>query len=199
MFDIVEEMRKEIINRSNSFEELTKGTKDEYNLYREHIQYVYNYVIMLSKDEDVDLEVLKLSALLHDISMTDINLDRDNHNEYSANIAVKYLKKYNYPQDKIDKVYTCILNHSSKRKNYRTTREEEILVNSDCLSHFDSINNLYNLAHNVIELNDEDSIKYVQDKLTRDYYELDDRLRILIYDKYMSAMSNDIEIFKKSK
>ena len=92
MFDIVEEMRKEIINRSNSFEELTKGTKDEYNLYREHIQYVYNYVIMLSKDEDVDLEVLKLSALLHDISMTDINLDRDNHNEYSANIAVKYLK-----------------------------------------------------------------------------------------------------------
>lgn len=199
MLNIVEEMRKEIINRSNSFEKLTKGTKDEYNLYREHIQYVYNYVIILSKDEDVDLEVLKLSALLHDISMTDINLDRDKHNEYSADIAVKYLKKYNYPQDKIDKVYACILNHSSKRKNYRTTREEEILVNSDCLSHFDSINNLYNLAHNVIGLNDEESIKYVQDKLTRDYYELDDRLRLLIDDKYMSVMSSDIEIFKKSK
>lgn len=45
MLNIVEEMRKEIINRSNSFEKLTKGTKDEYNLYREHIQYVYNYII----------------------------------------------------------------------------------------------------------------------------------------------------------
>ena len=199
MLDIVDEMRNEVISRSNFFEELTKGTKDEYNLYYEHIQYVYNYVIMLSEDEDVDLEVLKLSALLHDISMTDINLDRDKHNEYSADIAVKYLKKYNYPQDKIDKVYACILNHSSKRKNYRTTREEEILVNSDCLSHFDSISNLYNLAHNVIGLNDEESIKYVQDKLTRDYYELDDRLRLLIDDKYMSVMSSDIEIFKKSK
>ena len=164
------------------------------------IENIFNmYIIILSKDEDVDLEVLKLSALLHDISMTDINLDRDKHNEYSADIAVKYLKKYNYPQDKIDKVYACILNHSSKRKNYRTTREEEILVNSDCLSHFDSINNLYNLAHNVIGLNDEESIKYVQDKLTRDYYELDDRLRLLIDDKYMSVMSSDIEIFKKSK
>ena len=199
MSDIVGKMKQEIINRSNSFEEQTKGTKDEYNIYREHIQYVYNYVIILSKDEDVDLEVLKLSALLHDISMTDINLDRDKHNEYSADIAVKYLKKYNYPQDKIDKVYACILNHSSKRKNYRTTRDEEILVNSDCLSHFDSINNLYNLAHNVIGLNDKESIKYVQDKLTRDYYELDDRLRLLIYDKYMSVMSSDSEIFKESK
>lgn len=93
MFDIVEEMKKEIINRSNFFEKLTKGTKNEYNLYREHIQCVYNYVIILSKDEDVDLEVLKLSAFLHDISMTDMNLDRDNHNEYSANIAVNLLKK----------------------------------------------------------------------------------------------------------
>lgn len=91
------------------------------------------------------------------------------------------------------------MNHSSKKKNYRTTREEEILVNSDCLSHFDSINNLYNLAHNVIGLNDKESIKYVQDKLTRDYYELNYRLRLLIYDKYMSVMNSDIEIFWKSK
>ena len=199
MFDIVDEMRNEVINRSNYFEKLTRGTKDEYNLYYEHIQYVYNYVIMLSEDEDVDLEVLKLSALLHDISMTDINLDRDNHNEYSANIAMEYLKKYNYPQDKINMVYNCILNHSSKRKKYRVTKEEEILVNSDCISHVDSISNLQNLAHNVIGLSDEDSIKYVQDKLTRDFHELDDRVKLLIKDKYNRVMSGDIDIYKKSK
>ena len=38
MSDIVKKMQQEIIDRSNSFEKLTKGTKYEYNIYREHIQ-----------------------------------------------------------------------------------------------------------------------------------------------------------------
>ena len=37
MSEIVEKMRQEIINRSNLFEEETKGTKDEYIIYREHV------------------------------------------------------------------------------------------------------------------------------------------------------------------
>ncbi|MCR5835663.1 MAG: hypothetical protein K6G88_04080 [Lachnospiraceae bacterium] len=35
--NIIEKMRREIVSRSNLFEEQTKGTKDEYNLYREHV------------------------------------------------------------------------------------------------------------------------------------------------------------------
>ena len=34
---IIDKMKQEIINRSNLFEEETKGTKDEYNIYKEHI------------------------------------------------------------------------------------------------------------------------------------------------------------------
>ena len=187
--NIVEIIRQEIINRSNKFERETKGTKDEYNIYKEHIKYVYNYVVMLSKNEDADLEVLKLSALLHDISMTDRNLDRSIHNEYGAEIAEQLLKQYNYPIDKIALVKKCILNHSDKRKDFRTTKEEEILVTADGLSHFDSINNLYTLAHNVIGLNEEDSIKFVQDKLTKDYEEIPDNVKPLIEQKYRKIMS----------
>ena len=51
MSQIVEKMRQEIMDRSARFEEQTKGTKDEYNIYREHFQYVYKYVVMLSKDK----------------------------------------------------------------------------------------------------------------------------------------------------
>ena len=187
--NIVEIIRQEIINRSNKFERETKGTKDEYNIYKEHIKYVYDYVVMLSKNEDVDLEVLKLSALLHDISMTDRNLDRSIHNEYGAEIAEQLLKQYNYSIDKIALVKKCILNHSNKRKDFRTTKEEEILVTADGLSHFDSINNLYSLAHNVIGLNEEDSIKFVQDKLTKDYEEIPDNVKPLIEQKYRKIMS----------
>lgn len=199
MSEILQKMQQEIINRSNKFEEQTKGTKDEYNIYREHIQYVYKYVCLLSKYKNVDHEVLELSALLHDIAMTDKSLDRAKHNEYGALIAEQLLRENGYPEDKIDFVKKCILNHSSKRAEYRTTEEEKILVNADGLSHFDSINNLYSLAHNVMELNDEDTIKFIQDKLTRDYNEISDELKYLIQDKYDSVMNatSIAEILKK--
>ena len=201
MSDIVSKMKQEIINRSNLFEEQTKGTKDEYNIYNEHIKYVYEYVLLLSKDKDVDKEVLELSALLHDIAMTDKNLDRSKHNEYGSKIAEQLLRDNNYPEDKIQLVKKCILNHSSKRSDFRTTKEEKILVNADGLSHFDSINNLYNLAHNVMELDDEDTIKFIKDKLTRDYNEISDELKYLINDKYDKVMNatNIEEIINREK
>ena len=189
MSDIVNKMRQEIINRSNAFEEQTKGTKDQYNIYREHIQYVHKYVVLLSENKKVDREVLELSALLHDISMTDKKLDRSKHNEYGSVIAEQLLRENNYPEDKVQLVKKCILNHSSKRAEFRTTEEERILVDADGLSHFDSINNLYSLAHNVMKLNDKDTIKFIQDKLTKDYNEISDDLKYLINDKYNKVMS----------
>ena len=189
MSNIVNKMQEEIINRSNNFEKQTKGTKDEYNIYKEHIQHVYKYVLLLSKDKNIDKEVLELSALLHDIAMTDITLDRSKHNEYGSVIAEQLLKENNYPEEKIQLVKKCILNHSSKRKEFRTTEEEKILVDADGLSHFKSINNLYNLAHNVMNLNDKDTLKFIQDKLTKDYNEISDELKYLINDKYNKIMN----------
>ena len=191
MSEIVQKMQQEIITRSNDFEEQTKGTKDEYNIYREHIQYVYKYVCLLSKDKNVDHEVLELSALLHDIAMADRTLDRSKHNEYGSEIAEQLLRENNYPEDKVQFVKKCILNHSSKRAEYRTTEEERILVNADGLSHFDSISNLYSLAHNVMELNDEEAIRFIQDKLTKDYNEISEELKYLINDKYEKVMKTE--------
>ena len=194
MSQIVEKMRREIMERSARFEEQTKGTKDEYNIYREHIQYVYKYVVMLSKDKNVDKEVLELSALLHDISMTDMTLDRSRHNEFGADIAEQLLRENDYPEDKVQLVKKCILNHSKRRSDYRTTEEERILVDADGLSHFDAINRLYSLPNIVMGLSEEDSVRFVQDKLTGDYNELSDDLKYLVkekYDRVMTAKCSD--------
>lgn len=188
MSDIVGKMQQEIIRRSNEFEEETKRTKDEYNIYKEHIRYVYKYVIILSENKNVDREVLELSALLHDIAMTDKNLDRTRHNEYGSRIAEQLLRQEEYPEDKIQFVKKCILNHCSKRLTFRTSEEEQILVDADGLSHFDSIGSLYSLAHNVMGFSDEESIKFVQDKLTGDYNEMSPEIRYLIDDKYSKIM-----------
>ena len=193
MSQIVEKMRQEIIDRSARFEELTKGTKDEYNIYREHIQYVYKYVVMLSKDKNVDGEVLELAALLHDISMTDMSLDRSRHNEYGAGIAEQLLRESNYPEDKTQLVKRCILNHSKRRQQYRSTEEEQILVDADGLSHFDVVKTLYSLPSKVMGLNEEDSVRFVQDKLTGDYNELSDDLKYLVKEKYDRIMTAKCE------
>ena len=189
MSQIVEKMRQEIMDRSARFEEQTKGTKDEYNIYREHIQYVYKYVVMLSKDRNVDREVLELVALLHDISMTDMALDRSRHNEYGAEIAEQLLRENNYPEDKTQLVKRCILNHSKRRQQYRSTEEEQILVDADGLSHFDVVKTLYSLPSKVMGLSEEDSVRFVQDKLTGDYNELSDNLKYLVKDKYDRIMA----------
>ena len=189
MSQIVEKMLQEIMDRSARFEEQTKGTKDEYNIYREHIQYVYKYVVMLSKDKNVDREVLELAALLHDISMTDMALDRSRHNEYGAEIAEQLLRENNYPEDKTQLVKRCILNHSKRRQQYRSTEEEQILVDADGLSHFDVVKTLYSLPSKVMGLNEEDSVRFVQDKLTGDYNELSDNLKYLVKDKYDRIMA----------
>lgn len=187
--NIVELMKQEIINRSNLFEEKTKGTKDEYNLFKEHIQYVYKYATLLAKEKNIDSEIIELSALLHDISMTDSNLDRYKHNEYSAVIAEKLLLKMDYPKEKIEKVKVCILNHSNKRKEFRTTIEEQILVDADAMAHFDCIENLYSLAHNVIGLNEEESLNFVKEKLTKDYNEISDDAKKYVKEKYEEIMN----------
>ena len=189
MSQIVEKMRQEIMDRSARFEEQTKGTKDEYNIYREHIQYVYKYVVMLSKDKNVDREVLELVALLHDISMTDMALDRSRHNEYGAEIAEQLLRENNYPEDKKQLVKRCILNHSKRRQQYRSTEEEQILVDADGLSHFDTVKTLYSFPSKVMGLSEEDSVLFVQDKLTGDYNELSDNLKYLVKDKYDRIMA----------
>ena len=189
MSQIVEKMRQEIMDRSARFEEQTKGTKDEYNIYREHIQYVYKYVVMLSKDKNVDREVLELAALLHDISMTDMALDRSRHNEYGAEIAEQLLRENNYPEDKTQLVKRCILNHSKRRQQYRSTEEEQILVDADGLAHFDVVKTLYSLPSKVMGLSEEDSVRFVQDKLTGDYNELSDNLKYLVKDKYDRIMA----------
>ena len=194
MSQIVEKMRQEIMERSARFEEQTKGTKDEYNIYREHIQYVYKYVVLLSKDKNVDKEVLELSALLHDISMTDMTLDRSRHNEFGADIAEQLLRENDYPEDKVQLVKKCILNHSKRRSEYRSTEEEKILVDADGLSHFDAIKKLYSLPRMVMGLNEQDSVRFVQDKLTGDYNELSDDLKYLVkekYDRVMAAKCSD--------
>lgn len=186
---IIQKMKEEVIRRSDLFYSLTKGTKDEYHLYQEHVQYVYSYAVKIMEEyQDVDQEVVQLSALLHDIAMTDPKLDRACHNVEGARIAEELLRKENYPKDKIQLVKKCIFNHSSKMASFRTTKEEQILVDADALAHFDTIESLCFLASKVMGLNDQESLQFIQNKLTKDYQEISPNCRSYVEDQYQRVM-----------
>jgi len=102
-----------------------------------HIMRVYNLCLSIAKEEKgVDLEVLKISALLHDIGRKEEDSDKTgkiDHAVLSAKMAEKILKNLNYPKEKIDKIKHCIETHRFKGKLKPKTIEAKILFDADKL------------------------------------------------------------------
>jgi len=82
-------------------------------------------------DEPIDLEVLQISALLHDIDQP-FN-GKEEHVERSASRAEKILKNIGYPRDKTLKVLEVIKQHSSEGKIDISISEAKILFDADKL------------------------------------------------------------------
>ena len=98
------------------------------------------------------------------------------------------LNKYNYPQDRIERVKQCVLNHSGSKDLPRNTLEEEIIADADVIAHFDSIPTLFSLAYQRLNLNIEEGTKYVKDKLARDYNKLSPRTKEYLKERYENIL-----------
>jgi uncharacterized protein len=102
----------------------------------DHIDRVYNLCLKLSESENVDLDVIKASALLHDIARVKEDMDstgKTDHAVLGSNMAEEILKKLKFPNDKIQHVKECILTHRYRTGNIPQTLEAEILFDADKL------------------------------------------------------------------
>jgi len=98
----------------------------------EHINRVLNTALIISHNyNNVDVEVLKISVLLHDIAQP--YNDKKNHVKLSINMASSILKDINYPNNKIKKVLNVISEHSTEnmKKKKFTSIESKILFDAD--------------------------------------------------------------------
>lgn len=102
-----------------------------------HVMRVFNLCLVIAKTEkDVDLEVLKIAALLHDIGRKEENLDKTgkvNHAILGAEMAGVILKDLGYSKEKIEAVQHCIRTHRFKGKLKPKTIEAKILFDADKL------------------------------------------------------------------
>jgi len=102
----------------------------------DHVDRVYNLCLKLSEDENVDLDVIKASALLHDIARVKEDMDstgKTDHALLSAEMALPILKNLNFSEDKIKHIQECIISHRYRTGNKPKSKEAEILFDSDKL------------------------------------------------------------------
>lgn len=102
-----------------------------------HIIRVYNLCLLLAKyEEDVDLEILIPSALLHDIARVKESQDKTgeiDHAILGSEIAEDILRMLEYDEEKIEKIKHCITTHRFRSGNEPKTIEAKILFDSDKL------------------------------------------------------------------
>ena len=102
----------------------------------DHILRVHNMCLVLAKKQDVDIEVLKAAALLHDIGgpreMKDSSGKTD-HAIESAKMAKPILQKLGFAEKKIKHIQDCIVSHRYRSDNKPKTIEAKILFDSDKL------------------------------------------------------------------
>lgn len=181
--NIVEEIRKFVE------EECKKpSSKYGYEPFTHHFIKVHSIAVQLAKKLNAELEIVEIAAWLHDIGS--IIFGRENHHITGAQIAEKKLKELNFPEDKIEKVKLCILNHrgSKEDENSREFLESKIIAEADAISSFEFIEGLFRAAYTE-KLSQDEARKSVRQKLQNKWNQLSlEESKKLIKPKYEAAM-----------
>lgn len=152
-------------------EESKKPTsKYGYEPFIYHFTPVVKYARKLAKEYKADLEIVTIAGWLHDIGS--ITCGRKDHHLTGAKIAEKKLQELKYPQEKIDRVKNCILNHRGSVKNKPESIEEQILIEADAMSSFDNLEGLFKAAYVYEDLDQKDAKKSVMQKYENKWNQL---------------------------
>src|SRR3990167_4588454 len=153
-------------------------------VWRYHILPVVEHSIKLGKILKADLEVLELSALLHDVAaITDKKYIPDHH-RHGAKMAGKILSGLALPEEKIVKIKNCILNHRGSKSRPRLSLEEKILASADAMSHFTELADMMFLVYGIHKLKTREGAIWLKGKLERSWKKIMPAGRQLIRDNY---------------
>ncbi len=96
----------------------------------DHVQRVIRWCEVIGVKEDANLEVLRASAILHDIAVPQ---GRAIHSETGAEMAHEFLQSIGVPEEKIKAITEVIRGHSRYGGPEPTTLEGYILRDADML------------------------------------------------------------------
>ena len=177
--DIVDKIEKVV---KEKIDEYKNNSVDKYDFWNEHIKYVYFESQKLAEQYGADMEIVKLGALLHDIALICKVGERKDHHINGKILAEEILKKYNYPDDKMNKVLSCVCNHRSSKN--ATNIEDLCVADADILAHFDNIPMLFNSAYNRNNIALNDVRSWMKDGFEKDYNDLSDKTKKSFTERY---------------
>jgi len=124
----------DIIQQVKSFAEkkLVSNKDSAHNI--DHIMRTYNLAMELAKRQKVDLKIIKIAVLLHDIGVTKEQEDhsgKTDHSIESAKMAKPFLQKLGLSKDKIDHILDCIISHRYRATIKPSTLEAKIVFDAD--------------------------------------------------------------------
>ncbi len=96
----------------------------------EHVLRVFELADRLGKKEGADMEILLVSAILHDVGRM---ISEDKHAIASAKLSENLLRDLGFPEEKIKRIVHCILAHSFSSGISPETLEAKILSDADKL------------------------------------------------------------------
>jgi len=97
----------------------------------EHTRLVLKNSLMLAVNRKVDLDVVVLSAILHDVAF--YSPKRKEHAEEGARIAEEYLTQHGYPNDTVQKVVHAVKVHAGPLAFTPRSMEAKILQDADTI------------------------------------------------------------------
>lgn len=153
-----------------------------------HILAVIKHSQKLGKMFKADLEVLELAAILHDYAgIKDYKLYPEHH-VHSGELAERLLKKYNYPQEKIEHVKECIFSHRGSVIMRRRTIEAKILASADAMAHITEIADMFHLVFKIYNYETAEGSLWLKKKLQRSWAKTMPTGKDLVRDDYRAAM-----------
>lgn len=96
--------------------------------YSCHIQYVLEIAIRLTKNYNVNPDIIEAACLLHDIGRGK-EAQNEKHPQTGKRIAEKLLQESKFNEQEKEKIYACILSHNSK--STPKSIEEQIVRSAD--------------------------------------------------------------------
>lgn len=177
--NIINLIEKEV---KENIEEYKQQSDDHYDFWNEHIKYVYIESQKLAEQYGADIEIVKLGALLHDIALICKVGDRKDHHINGKILAEEILRKYNYPEEKMNRVLGCIYNHRSSKN--ATNIEELCVADADIIAHFDNIPMLFNSAYNRNNINLNEVREWMKSCFEKDFNDLSDRTKSEFKNRY---------------
>ncbi len=138
----------------------------------EHVLRVYNLALRLAEGDDIDKDVLRAAALLHDIARVKEDKDssgKTDHAVLGAKMAGPILRKLDFSEKQVRHVQECIVSHRYRTGCRAKSREAQILFDADKLDALGAIGvarSFVWVGKNKAKIyNDVDIKKYIEENL----------------------------------